>query len=340
MAAVTPHTRIESAVLKAILAFAIFLQAAPATAQNHVLKFDKEIGVGWRAGKYGWMSFVSFSPDGTMVVSDGPSTPDDISGNLTLWNFADGQFIKQLPARPSDISRDWKFYATDHEVAEMETGKPLISLGKDVFVKAFSPDSRYVVESIQRRGHGPHIRIVELATGKQISGFGQHAPFAIAVSPDDATLASGHWDVVTLWDMFTGQRLAVFPGFGRYVDGLSFSPDGTLLAAATDAGGLQIWDVHNHSRLQSLDIEGSYVSEPAFSPDGRLVAVGVYGTGTVWLIDISRGKIIDHQKVSDLGCGSVAFSPDGRYLITPSTGGLVKWPYDKGGTIRVFRVAP
>jgi WD40 repeat protein len=72
----------------------------------------------------------------------------------------------------------------------------------------------------------------------------------------------------------------------------------------------------------------------------RLVAVGIYGTGTAWLIDVSSGKILDRQKVSDLGCGSVAFSPDGRYLITPSTGGLITWPYDVGGTIRVFKVAP
>jgi hypothetical protein len=56
------------------------------------------------------------------------------------------------------------------------------------------------------------------------------------------------------------------------------------------------------------------------------------------LIDVVKGKIIDQQKVSDIGCGSVAFSPDGRFLITPSTGGLIKWPYDKGGTIRIFRV--
>lgn len=69
------------------------------------------------------------------------------------------------------------------------------------------------------------------------------------------------------------------------------------------------------------------------------MAVGVYGTGTAWLIDVGSGKIIDRQKVSDIGCGSVAFSPDGRYLITPSTGGLIKWPYDNGGTIRVFSVS-
>jgi WD40 repeat protein len=119
---------------------------------------------------------------------------------------------------------------------------------------------------------------------------------------------------------------------------LSFSPDGKLLACGTDDGRVQICDVGRAVAVVSLELHGGVVSEPAFSPDGRLVAVGVYGTGTVFLIDVASGKVIDQQKVSDLGCGSVAFSPDGRYLITPSTGGLIKWPYDKAGTIRVFRV--
>jgi WD40 repeat protein len=130
----------------------------------------------------------------------------------------------------------------------------------------------------------------------------------------------------------------VLRGAGRYVIGLTYSQDGRVLAAGTDVGRVQAWDVQRRRRLWSLDIGGGYVSDPSFSPDGRLLAVGIYGTGTVWLIDTRRGRLLDHVQVSDLGCGSVAFSPDGRYLITPSTGGLIRWPYDLGGVIRVFRV--
>jgi WD40 repeat protein len=318
----------------------ILLLPGIAHSQNHALKFEKEIGVGRQLDNtYSWMSFVSFSPDGTMVASDGPVTPDDVSGNLTLWSFPDGRFIKRLPVRPTAISRDWKYYATAHGVGNMETGKPLISLGDKVFAGAFSPDSRYVAESSSQGMHGPHIRVVELASGKQVSAFGRHAGFGIAISPDDTTLASGHWNIVMLRNMLTGKLLAVFRGFGRYVASLSFSPDGRLLAAGTDFGGLQLWDVRRLTKVWSVKIGGGEVSTPAFSPDGRLVAVGIYGTGTAWLIDVSSGKIIDRQTVSGIGCGSVAFSPDGRFLITPSTGGLIKWPYDKAGTIRVFRVS-
>ncbi len=304
-----------------------------ADSESHALRFVREIGVGWQQ-KSGWMSFVSFSADGTRVASDASSAPDDVSGDLTLWSFPGGRLIRKVPARPTAISRDWKYYASYNGVGELETGKPVITLPNGTYaVYAFTPDSRYVAESA-----ASHIRIVELSSGKPVTAFGAHHAFSLAISPDGVTLAAGYWNVVTLWNLQTGKWEAALAGFGRYVEGLAFSKDGTLLAGGTDSGGLQIWDVRRRVMLQSLQFEGGDVSAPAFSPDGRLVAAGTYCTGSVWLVDTGAGKILDHQTVSDLGCGSVAFSPDGRFLITPSTGGLIKWPYDRGGTIRVFEV--
>ncbi len=307
--------------------------------QDHALEFVKQIGGGWHTDKFAWMSYVQFSSDGKMVASDAASSPEDISGYLTIWSFPEGKLIKQVPLPIGCLSNDWKYYATSHEVGELATGKVLISLSKDVYaLHAFSPDSQYVVESVPgRRTNQASIRVVELASGKQVTAFGKHGVFSLAISPDGSTLASGHWDVVILWDLATGKKLASFKGFGRYVRGLSFSKDGKSLAAGTDVGSLQIWDVPQRKRVHSLEIGGGQVSDPAFSPDGRLVAVGIYGTGTAYLVDTTSGKLIDHQQVSGIGCGSIAFSPDGTFLITPSTGGLIKWPYDRGGTIRVFR---
>ena len=334
--------RPRSATLIVRLSFLLALLFVPAfsSAEDHVLKLVKQIGPGWDTGKWGWMSFVAFSPDGTMVAADAPAAPDDVSGNLTLWSFPEGRLIKHLPSQAAEISSDWKYYADAHSVWEMETGKRLISLGKDVYaVHAFSRDGRYVAESYGKLdGKVGRTRVVELATGKRVAAFGRLAARSLAISPDGTILASGHWDAVILRNLRTGEKLGALHGFGRYVEGLSFSNDGKLLAVGTDFRGLQIWDVGRQRRLRSVKLAGGDVSKPAFSPDARLAAVGIYGTGTVWLIDVSSGKVIDHQKVSDLGCGSAAFSPDGRFLITPSTGGLITWPYDRGGTIRVFQV--
>jgi WD40 repeat protein len=317
----------------------ILLVVAATHAESRPLQFMKEIGPGWQSEKPAWMNFVSFSPDGTMVASDGAAAPGDVSGNLTLWTFPAGQVVRQLPVR-AILSEDWKYYATFHEVAEIESGRTVISLPEREYAMfAFSPDGRYLAVSSSRQGAGKaHIRLLELASGKQVSAFGEHEPSSIAISPDGQTLASGHWNIVMLRNMFTGERLATLRGFGRYVNSVSFSPDGERLAAGTDAGGLQIWDVRSRTRIRDLALGGQYVSAAAFSPDGRLLAVGVYGTGVVWLVDATTGAVLDQEQVSDIGCGSAAFSPEGRFLITPSTGGLIRWPHDRGGTIRVFQV--
>jgi WD40 repeat protein len=321
--------------------FLILLLPNACHGQEHTLEFVKQIGVGWQSDKYGWMGFVAFSPDGKMVASDAPSSPEDLSGNLTIWSFPDGKLIKQFPGSPTAVSGDWKYYATFHGVRDFETGKALTSLGDDVYaVHSFSPDSRYVVESVPgNHAKGTAIRVLELPSGKQVAAFGDFGAFALAISPDGNALATGHWNVVTLWDLMTGERLATLHGLDRYVKGLAFNKDGDLLAASTDLGSVQIWDTHRFERIHSIQIGGGEVSEPKFSPDGRFVAVGIYGAGTAFLLDVAAGKIVDKQKVSDLGCGSVAFSPGGTFLITPSTGGLIKWPYDRGGTIRVFKVS-
>jgi WD40 repeat protein len=310
-----------------------------AAAQRASLQPLKPIGVGWNNAQWGWMSFVAFNENGTEVASDGATDPKDVSNDLSLWTFPEGRLIRKFPIKAGELSDDFKYYATANAIGDLTTGKELLSLGKDAFATfAFSHDSRYVAESPWSKAKGgPQIRVLELPTLKPVSTFSRVSPRTMAISPDGKMLAAGHWDVVVLWNLHTGKCLGLLRGFGRYVQGIAFSRYGSLLAAGTDTGSVQVWDVEHKKRISSVELDGGYPAL-AFNPDGSLVAVGVYGTGTVWLIATKTGKVLDHRKVSDLGCGSVAFSPDGRFLITPSTGGIVTWPYDSGGTIRVFRV--
>jgi WD40 repeat protein len=182
------------------------------------------------------------------------------------------------------------------------------------------------------------LQLVALSGGKVIRRFGSRVTSVLAVSRDGRTLATGYWDAVALWDLASGHRLAMLRGVGRYVDGIGFSRDGRLIAAGSDFGNTVIWDTRSHRRVSRFDLAGLNVSTPAFSSDGRLIAVGIYGTGAVWVTDVRTGKLLAQRVISSNGCGSTAFSPDDRYLIAPSVGGLVTWPYDRGGTIRVFKV--
>ena len=326
---------------RAVLITALSICLTPITlSQKPSLQPLKPIGVGWNTDQWAWMSFVAFNDKGNEVASDGATTPKDISGELSFWTFPGGRFLRKLPLKPTAISDDFKYYASHNAVGDLTTGQELISLSEETYATfAFSPDSHYVAESIWRNAaKGAKIRLLELPTLRPVSAFSRSSAQSMAISPDGITLASGHWDAVVLWNIHSGKPVGVLRGFGRYVSGIAFSKDGSLIAAGTDTGGVQVWDVRHLKRISSAEIGGQYVSNPAFNPDGSMVAVGIYGMGTVWLIATRTGEVLDHRQVSGIGCGSVAFSPDGHYLITPSTGGLVTWPYDRGGTVRVFRI--
>jgi WD40 repeat protein len=315
------------------LLFALSLFGAPITAYTQKLRFVRGIGEPWREGQWNWMGYVAFNADGKSIIADG------IGNGGAIWSFPEGVKLRQLAFRPFGNSPDFKYYSWGHGYGEVETGKTLFSYPNNGYgAITFSIDSRLVARSVAGETRRHTIEILELSTGAVVSRFSRHRGFSLSISPDNRVLASGHWDIIQLWDIATGRRLRALRGMNRYVESLRFSPDGNRLAAGSDFGDVQLWDVSTGARVWSAKLPGGNVSSPAFSPDGAFVAVGVYGTGTLYLLETKTGKIIDQAKVSDLGCGAVAFSPNGRFIIVPSTGGLIKWPRDYGGTIRVFEL--
>jgi WD40 repeat protein len=63
----------------------------------------------------------------------------------------------------------------------------------------------------------------------------------VAVSPDAKTLAIGTQDgVIKLFNLPTRREVAVLKGHLTYVDGLSFSPDGSVLVSAS-GDVLRVW---------------------------------------------------------------------------------------------------
>jgi WD40 repeat protein len=303
-----------------------------------------------------WMNFVAISSDGRTVAADG-NTPAGEAGALGLWTFPEGEYLRSIVGTPSAISSDFRYFATETGVQEVETGENIFQISGQPYIfrrAAFSPSGEYV--ALVAGGNGgngkrPQIIVLKTADGSLTSSFGTRHTKAVAFHPDNQILASGHWNNVTVWEVRTGARLALlmsprrtidptaYNREGRYISGLGFSRDGRMLAAGSDDGELQIWDVTTRKLMHSLKIGFGETSNPAFNPDGNLVAAGTYEDGTVSLVDVSSGKLLSQLQVSMFGCGSVAFSPDGQYLITPSNGGLLKnGKHERGGGIRVFRL--
>jgi len=124
--------------------------------------------------------------------------------------------------------------------------------------------------------------------------------------------------------------------------GLEFSPDGKWLAAATDARGhggpIVIWRVEDW-KPHVVEMEPTGGRHVAFSPDGELLA---YSTRSpqVGLIDVSSGKLTRSIKALDTEQGTVfcvAFSPNGKSLLTSGTDGKIReWELADGSLKRTF----
>ncbi len=170
------------------------------------------------------------------------------------------------------------------------------------------------------------VRIVRLATLEGHTAQVRDVTF----SHDGRTLASSADDqTVRLWDVLTGQEVLSFrkPLNATYLNSLSFSPDGRLLASPQT-----VWDLQSLAIAQELAPDVNHV---AFSADGALLAVGAE-LQPVRLLDTATWTVVrtfeSQRVVEPTGDDSFGFefSPDGTLL---ASGGL------QVGVARVWDVA-
>ncbi len=111
---------------------------------------------------------------------------------------------------------------------------------------------------------------------------------------------------------------------------IAFSPDGKQLVTAASDETVRVWDANRGQPLLKLD--GHYA---AWGPDGRNLAV-VSADGRVMMFDPATGNQIQVPGQIDAKL-SVAFSPDGRRLVTTAYGNLPTiWDSRSGRELLTF----
>lgn len=112
-------------------------------------------------------------------------------------------------------------------IRKLEIGNP------GGFAAGFSPDSRRLAVGASPGETVNSIHIFEVATGRLVGTcVGHKQPvFSVAFSPDGRTLASGSDDsTLRFWNLQTQQELMAVRRLGGGLMGLTFSPDGQMLA--------------------------------------------------------------------------------------------------------------
>jgi WD40 repeat protein len=109
------------------------------------------------------------------------------------------------------------------------------------------------------------------------------------------------------------ELIKTLEGHSDYVNSISFSPDGKLLASGSRDTTIKIWEVGSWKLIKTLEGHSYEVYSVSFSPDGKLLASGSRDT-TIKIWEVGSWKLIKTLEGHSDHVYSVSFSPDGKFL--------------------------
>ena len=275
------------------------------------------------------------TPGGPLLLSpDGKTLAVAAEGGLDLWDVTAGKIRASLRGHPgfpqaAAFSADGKLVATGCEqgiIRIWETGSG--------HAMAFTRKTAGPVRGLAFSG-GKSLVSFEAANGETVvrtwdatddTSHYLYMPlpnecFALGVSADGAKLFAATDAGVSRWNLKTGQQLLPLTEHKCGLDGAAFSADGKTVATLDRSSELRLWDVDRGKVRLNRPKTGKFAA--AFNADASLLAVADYNE--VVALNTADAKprfnLVGHRKQVT----GIAFSPDGKTIVTVGQDQDVRW---------------
>jgi WD40 repeat protein len=157
---------------------------------------------------------------------------------------------------------------------------------------------------------------------------------ALAISPDNRLILGGVGEDVVLWDSRTGAQLQTLTGHQGIVWAVAWQSDMRAVVSASYDKTVRYWDLKTGRTIHTFTHDDE-VGSVAISPDKKKIAAG--GSDTVMLWDVQTGSVLHRIGGHEGSSSAVAFSPDGKLLLTAGARGPIRlWNVSDLRQIRQF----
>jgi WD40 repeat protein len=306
----------------------------------------------------------AFSPDGKLVVT----TNEDEFGHV--WEIATGRELLVLrghgaPVRRAAFSPDGKTIVTTSadgtarvwEVSTtLNTGavsgrEQRILSGHTGIVTsaAFNREGTSIVTVSDDRT----VRLWEVTINRDLMVLKGHSSGVnqIVFSANGQLAATASADTtVRVWETASGRELRTLQGHTRFVNSVDFSPNGQFLLTGSDDHTARVWSMTSGQTLLTLKGHLAAINSAVFSPDGsspsgdiRLATASDDSVARVWNVTAALTSGAGASEVAALqghtgGINDIAYSPNGRQLVTGSADKTVRvWDATSGRSVRVLQ---
>jgi WD40 repeat protein len=156
---------------------------------------------------------------------------------------------------------------------------------------------------------------------------------AVAISPDGRFFLTGAADSsMKLWDCATRKEMRSFVGHSHYVNAVAFALDGKRVISGSMDNTIREWDMVSGVETRRFERRetANWVTCLALSRDSRLLVSGNV-QGVVRLFDYPTGKWLRDFTGHGKEISSVAFSPNGEYVVSSAKDATIRvWPASAG----------